>query len=82
MARVARAHAVNANQVFQWRRQYRRGLLGPGNAEAMERIAALYAVEKEIRGHPAGERHEVRNARAKPLLDSLKQWLEETLGKL
>ena len=35
MARVARAHGVNANQVFQWRRQYRRGLLGPGNTEAV-----------------------------------------------
>jgi transposase len=51
-------------------------------AEAMERIAALYAVEKEIRGHPASQRRELRNARARPLLDSLKQWLEETLGKL
>ena len=51
-------------------------------AEAMERIAALYAIEKEIRGHPADQRREVRNARARPLLDSLKQWLEETLGKL
>jgi transposase len=54
----------------------------PVAAEAMERIAALYAVEKEIRGHPADERREVRNARAKPLLESLKQWLEETSGKL
>ena len=35
MARVARAHGVNANQVFQWRRQYRRGLLGAGNTEAV-----------------------------------------------
>ncbi len=35
MARVARAHGVNANQVFQWRRQYRRGLLRVGNAEAV-----------------------------------------------
>ena len=51
-------------------------------AEAMERIAALYAIEKEIRGHAAGERREIRNAQARPLLDSLKQWLEETLGKL
>src|ERR1700684_1658849 len=54
----------------------------PIAAEAMERIAALYAIEKEIRGHPAGERREVRETRARPLLDSLKQWLEETLGKL
>jgi transposase len=51
-------------------------------AEAMERIAALYAIEKEIRGHPADQRREVRNVQARPLLDSLKQWLEETLGKL
>ena len=27
VARVARAHGVNANQVFGWRRQYRQGLL-------------------------------------------------------
>ena len=30
VARVARAHGVNANQVFAWRRQYRQGLLGSG----------------------------------------------------
>jgi transposase len=29
VARVARAHGVNANQVFAWRRQYQRGLLKP-----------------------------------------------------
>lgn len=28
VARVARAHGVNANQVFAWRRQYRQGRLG------------------------------------------------------
>src|SRR5258708_28139473 len=28
VARVARRHAVNANQVFYWRRQYREGRLG------------------------------------------------------
>lgn len=33
VARVARAHGVNANQVFHWRRQYRQGLLGEGNTE-------------------------------------------------
>src|SRR6202522_1303774 len=54
----------------------------PVAVEAIERIAALYAIEKEIRGHAAGERREVRETRARPLLDSLKQWLEETLGKL
>jgi transposase len=54
----------------------------PVAAEAMERIAALYAVEKEIRGRPADDRREIRNVRARPLLEALKQWLEETLAKL
>ena len=30
VARVARAHGVNANQLFGWRRQYRQGLLESG----------------------------------------------------
>ncbi len=54
----------------------------PVAAEALERIAELYAIEKEIRGRPPDERREVRNTRSRPLLESLKQWLEETLGKL
>jgi transposase len=32
-ASVARAHGVNANQVFAWRRQYRQGLLSEKNGE-------------------------------------------------
>ena len=31
VARVARAHGVNANQVFAWRRRYQQELLKPGN---------------------------------------------------
>jgi transposase len=54
----------------------------PVAAEAVERIAGLYAIEKEIRGRPPEERREIRNTRSRPLLESLKQWLEETLGKL
>ncbi len=54
----------------------------PVAAEAMERIAALYVIEKEIRGRPPDERREIRASRARPLLESLKQWLEATLCKL
>ncbi len=54
----------------------------PVASEALERIAALYAIEKEIRGQPAGQRQQVRNVRAKPLLGSLRQWFEMTLPKL
>jgi len=54
----------------------------PVAAEAVERIAGLYAIEKEIRGRPAEERRKIRNTRSRPLLESLKQWFEEMLGKL
>ena len=43
VARVARAHGVNANQVFQWRRQYRQRLLGPGNTETVSLLPVLVA---------------------------------------
>lgn len=34
VSRVARSHGVNANQVFNWRRLYQRGLLGGATASA------------------------------------------------
>ena len=46
-------------------------------AEAIERIAALYAVEKEARGKPPDQRVALRHARARPIFDSLEQWLRE-----
>jgi transposase len=51
-------------------------------AEALERIAALYAIEKQIPGRSPEERRGIRDLRSRPLLVSLKQWLEETLSKL
>ena len=54
----------------------------PVASEALQRIAALYGIEKEIRGRPPDERREVRNQRARPLLESLRQWFETTLLKL
>jgi transposase len=54
----------------------------PIATEAVERIAALYQIEKEIRGRPPEERREVRDTRARPLLDSMRRWLQTSLGKL
>jgi transposase len=54
----------------------------PTTAEAIERIAALYAIEAEIRGSTPEVRRSVRQARAKPLLDSIHEWMEDTLAKL
>ncbi len=54
----------------------------PIASEALERIAALYAIEREIRGRPPDERQQVRQARARPLLQSLHDWFEVSLTKL
>jgi transposase len=51
-------------------------------AEAIERIGALYGIEREIRGKPVNLRHEVRQARARPLVDELYNWLSKTLAGL
>lgn len=50
--------------------------------EALERIGALYTIEEEIRGRSPDERLAVRQARAKPLLDALRRWLEQERDKL
>ncbi len=50
--------------------------------EALERIGALYGIEEPIRGRPPDERRAVRQAQAKPLVDSMRQWFEATLSKL
>jgi transposase len=50
--------------------------------EALARIQALYVIEAEIRGHPAEVRCSVRQARARPLLDDLRRWMEKTLRSL
>lgn len=54
----------------------------PVAKEALERIGTLYAIEREIRGRPAEERRTVRQARARPLLESFRTWLESCLPKL
>jgi transposase len=47
--------------------------------EALLRIRALYAIERDIRGQMPAVRQSVRLTRAMPLLISLKVWLERTL---
>ncbi len=54
----------------------------PIATEAVERIAPFYAIEKEIRGRSPDERREVRNASARPPLESMRDWLETSLAKL
>ncbi|MBI3069653.1 MAG: IS66 family transposase [Betaproteobacteria bacterium] len=54
----------------------------PIAAEALARIAALYAIEAEIRGRPPAKRAAARQARAGPLLESLREWLREKLARV
>ena len=44
------------------------------------RIAALYAIEADIRGRSVDERRQARQRRTKPLVDGLRLWLEARLA--
>lgn len=52
---------------------------GPISAEALLRIAALYGIEKSIRGSPPELRRIRRQQLALPRIESLRQWFEEIL---
>ena len=68
-----------------WRRRfYEIAKAGPAPIaqEALARMAALYAIEKRIRGRSAAERVAVRQAESKPLIDALKSWLESELRRV
>jgi transposase len=50
--------------------------------EGLERIGQLYGIEQEIRGRSPAERKEIRQARSRPLLESMHGWLKAALAKL
>jgi transposase len=54
----------------------------PIAAQALDRIGALYAIEKAIRGRPPDDRAATRQARAGPLLEALREWLRHTLTRV
>jgi transposase len=54
----------------------------PIASEALARIAALYAIEKTIRGRSAAERRAVRQEKSKPLVLALKAWFEQQLARV
>ena len=51
-------------------------------AEALEWIAALYAIEKEARGQPPERRVAIRRAGAAPHLDEFERWLQTQLPRI
>ncbi len=74
--------------VYCWS-QVRRGFFdltkqqtAPIAEEALQRIAALYAIEDTIRGKPPDLRRATRQARSQPLVADLFAWLEQQLMRL
>jgi transposase len=54
----------------------------PLAAEVLGRIRELYAIEAEIRGHPAEYRKTVRQERSRPIVDALHTWLHNHAGRV
>lgn len=54
----------------------------PIAAEVLRRIGELYAIEEEVRGQSADERQAARNIRSRPLVDTMKPWLEGQLARV
>jgi transposase len=49
---------------------------------AVERIDALFAIERDINGKPPDERRRVRDQDSRPLIVALKDWLRDQRAKL
>jgi transposase len=54
----------------------------PVAAEALRRIAELYAIEANIRGQTAEIRRTARRAHSLPLVEAMKTWLEGELNRV
>jgi len=59
-----------------------RSQASPIAEEAIQRIAQLYAVEKEARGSPPERRAALRQAQAAPVFDELEAWLAPQLARI
>ena len=86
---VGRRHAGNSVTLAfcwaHWRRRFyeiaKKGS-APIASEALQRIAALYAIEADIRGQSAEVRRSVRQAKSKPRVEALRTWLEVELARV
>jgi transposase len=62
--------------------QFHASTKSPLAAEVLTRIAALYAIEAEIRGQPAEHRWQVRQRRSRPIVEALHDWLHVHIDKV
>ena len=54
----------------------------PLAAEVLVRIRELYAIEAEIRGHPAEHRRQIRHQRSRPIVEALHGWLQDHVERV
>jgi transposase len=59
-----------------------KGKTAPIAEETLQRIAALYAIEAEVRGKPPEIRQAVRQTTSKPLVEDLLTWFSAQLARL
>jgi transposase len=62
--------------------QFHASTQSPLAAAVLAKIGALYAIEAEIRGHPAEHRRQVRQERSRPIGEALHAWLQEHVGRV
>src|SRR3546814_4472827 len=58
------------------------GREAPIAQDALQRMARVYAIEKEFRGYPAEERLAVRQERSRPLVDKPHAWFVATSPRI
>ena len=62
--------------------QFHASTKSPIAAELLARVASLYAIEAEIRGHPAEHRRQVRQDQSRPIVDAMHGWLHDQLPRV
>jgi transposase len=62
--------------------QFHASTKSPLAAELLARVASLYAIEAEIRGHPAEHRKQIRQERSRPIVEALHDWLLQQVGRV
>jgi hypothetical protein len=62
--------------------QFHASTKSPLAAEVLARVAALYAIEAQIRGQSAEHRRQVRQQRSRPIVEALHEWLLEHVERV
>jgi transposase len=54
----------------------------PLAAWVLAKVGELYAIEAEIRGHPAEHRRRIRQDQSRPIVDALHLWLQDHVARI